>query len=93
VFEQLFLARSDWVEMLRESHSCYIKHADKSSSSTTIRGKTQNKKSALLELWQAMKIDNPLKIVMRNLTQVALVLALYMLVSAHSVPAPVFCFT
>ncbi|KAJ7789364.1 hypothetical protein B0H14DRAFT_3503054 [Mycena olivaceomarginata] len=76
---QLFLARSDWVEMLRESHSCYIKHADKSSSSTTIRGKTQNKKSALLELWQAMKIDNPLKIVMRNLTQVALVLALYML--------------
>ncbi|KAJ7839053.1 hypothetical protein B0H14DRAFT_2588232 [Mycena olivaceomarginata] len=35
--------------------------------------------SALLELWQAMKIDNPLKIVMRNLTQVALVLALYML--------------
>src|SRR4051812_27128315 len=36
VFEQLFLARLDWLEMLRESHSCYIKHSGKSSSSTTI---------------------------------------------------------
>jgi hypothetical protein len=89
VLEQHFLARSDWVELLRESHSCYIKHANKLLSSTTIR--SQSKKLALLELWRDMGVSNPLKIVMRNLTQVALVLALYMLVSAHSVPALVFC--
>ncbi|KAJ7786929.1 hypothetical protein B0H14DRAFT_3506207 [Mycena olivaceomarginata] len=46
---------------------------------TTIRGTNQSKKSALLEVWRKMKVDNPLNTVVRNLAQVAIVLALYML--------------
>ncbi|KAJ7815436.1 hypothetical protein B0H14DRAFT_3476199 [Mycena olivaceomarginata] len=77
---QLFLAKSNWVELLRECHRCYSRNIGNLSTAPDLRG--ADKKTALLKFWNDMRIENPLKNAIRNLALVALVLSLYMLASA-----------
>ncbi|KAJ7800741.1 hypothetical protein B0H14DRAFT_2615929 [Mycena olivaceomarginata] len=77
---QLFLAKSNWVELLRECHRCYSRNIGNLSTAPDLRG--ADKKTALLKFWNDMRIKNPLKNAIRNLALVALVLSLYMLASA-----------
>ncbi|KAJ7843613.1 hypothetical protein B0H14DRAFT_2585599 [Mycena olivaceomarginata] len=77
---QVFLAKSNWVELLRECHRCYSRNIGNLSTAPDPRG--ADKKTALLKFWNNMRIENPLKNAIRNLALVALVLSLYMLASA-----------
>ncbi|KAJ7301207.1 hypothetical protein DFH08DRAFT_978987 [Mycena albidolilacea] len=77
---QLFLAKSNWVELLRECHRCHSRNIGNLSTAPDPRG--ADKKTALLKFWNDMRIENPLKNAIRNLALVALVLSLYMLASA-----------
>ncbi|KAJ7869764.1 hypothetical protein B0H14DRAFT_3440506 [Mycena olivaceomarginata] len=80
---QLFLAKSNWVELLRECHRCYSRNIGNLSTAPDPCG--ADKKTALLKFWNDMRIENPLKNAIRNLALVALVLSLYMLASAVAV--------
>jgi hypothetical protein len=66
--------------MPRAAYASYQQHSKTLTTSSKATGAT--KKTELLEFWQGMNVTNPLKTVIRNVSRVALVLALYMLVSS-----------